>query len=186
MRTNMHDEPNDDDIEDAPVMPGTPAERPLTTTITGYDAERVERLLVAHLAEQMTKSALDVIRSEARALAVERVKAVCGEMIDAETRRIVEAGWDEVKPWGERTGERFTVRSYLMKYLTTETYDDRSSNYGPRHTPVDRAIKTAIEAVFSREFQAEIDAARKRLRKALDDDLAARLASTIKGALGLG
>lgn len=181
----MHDDLNDDDLEDVPHVPGMPPPRPMTATIEGHDADRVERMLVAFLAQQMTKAGLDAIRKEARALAQARIAAGCADLIDAEVRTIVTNGWAEVKPWGEPTGEKFTIRSFLMKYISTETYDQPGNGYGPRRTPVDRAIEAAIKAVFSKEFEQEIEEARRRLRKALDDDLAARLASTIKSALGL-
>ena len=159
-------------------------ETTLTTTITGFQAERVEAMLVEHLAKRFEDATLEEIRKDARGRAQDRIKEVAAELIDATVRDVVANGWEEISTWGERTGERFTLRSYIVKYLKTERYESRD-NYGPKFSPVDHAVRTAVAAVFSKEFEAEIDAARQRLRGQIDAALAGKFVETIKGALGL-
>lgn len=162
-------------------------ETTLTTTITGYDVERVEQMLVQHLAAQFEKETLEAIQKEARGRAQARVKEIAKETIDAEVQKALAEGWEETSTWGEKTGKRFTLRSFIVDYLKTDRAEEERNGYSdqPRRPPVYWATKRAIAAVFSKEFETEIDTARKALRVQLDAIVAGKFVETLKSALGM-
>jgi hypothetical protein len=100
------------------------------------------------------------------------------------TNKIIDEGWEERGKWGEKTGNRFTLAHKVTEFLRekVDTYGSNRHDGIPRAT---RLMQKAVEELFTKELKSELDAAKQRVKKMVDDEVMARLAKTLKEALGL-
>jgi len=125
------------------------------------------------------------LQQKVAGLVEEKFREKCASLVEEEVSRAMSEGWTVTNTWGDKTGEHWTLRSHVMKYLAEKRRDSGSSYNAPEKTVIDRAVEEAVKRIFSQEFDKEIADARARLRQMLDDSIAKKLAETLKSALGL-
>lgn len=154
----------------------------VTIEVDERDVARWEEGVVELLADRLQKRAADEIVTQARARALatfdETAKAKVASLVDD----LMTNGWPEMSPYGEPTDRRWSARQAIVDALKTEV----SSGYNQRReTLIAKLVREGVERVATKEFHEIFEEAKTKLRAAVDDTIKARLAETLKSALGL-
>lgn len=111
----------------------------------------------------------------------EAVRAAAGEIVREKVEPIIDAqlkeGWPVTDSYGRPNG-RVTVESLVASELT------KADNYD-RESWINKQVKAQISKLVDAALKAELDAARAKLRAELDGVLKAKIAETIRDAVGL-
>lgn len=164
--------------EDGDMVPGNGT---IEDAIVAAAAERLLSLDVRDESEKgyrKTDKVRALLDEQIAAKVSERIKDVTLVELEGEVRNVIAKGWQKTDEFGNPSGS-ITLSGLVIKILNTKEGD-----YG-RSTRIEKWIQEAIEKALREVFAKEIEAARAAFKAQLDGVLQAKLAETLRAALGL-
>ncbi len=154
------------------------AEDTLVVSVTGYDADRMERMLASFLQQQVSEETQKRIRDTVAKQVDHCVGEITTNLLRAEVEAIVAEGWRETDTYGDATGRTITLRQRVAK-----TLDGRDQYSRERH--LDKLFTETLNAALRKELAEELQAARTAFRAKVDAVLNAKLHEALRDSLGL-
>jgi hypothetical protein len=103
--------------------------------------------------------------------------------IAAAVDAVITEGWYESDGYGGRKGERIDLKARINKALTEPRRGDGGYNNKP--SILQERLDKAAESMLDAEFKTVVEQAKTKLRAQLDGAVMAKVATSIKEALGL-
>ncbi len=144
----------------------------LTVTVSGFEAEQVERWLVERLADRADEMMGKAVEEHAREAVTKAAKGATEERIRTEINRLIDEGWPETDCYGNSaSGKRATLRQRIEKSLHA--------------TELSRIASDAIRQALNSSLGKDIEAAKAQIGQFIDAQVAGTLQAALKQALGL-
>lgn len=131
------------------------------------------RSLTNAVSQRITKIADEVVREHFDDTIRERITAA----VDA----VLAEGWYESDGYGGKRGERMDLKGRINAALTAP----RGDSYNRQKPLLQERLDKAAESLLDSEFKKVVEDAQKKLRQQLDGAVMAKVAASIKEALGL-
>lgn len=157
-------------------------ETSITITLNGFREQHIVAAVAGSLVERHSDEIDRIVRERIDGALTSLLDGEIKEQITARVKVAVEEGFDETNHYGEWTGKRISLRERIAKLLTEK---HREGYQGPEETIVERLARKTIEESLAGAFNDEIAEARKRLRAALDNALAQKVAEALRQELRL-
>lgn len=152
--------------------------------VSGFSTESIEQAVVEAITERLLSDRDSSLRKSVQEAVGKVVAETTTTMVSAAVERTLAEGWQEFDRWGDPKGERFTLRSRIEKVLSAKERIGGSYN-APELTLIERLTQKAIDETVRNAFDKELEYARTKFRAAVDTVVQAKLAETLKSALGL-
>jgi len=131
--------------------------------------DRYERMLV----ERLDKKVGEISAASAR------------EAVGAAVERVLDQGIPEFDSYTGKEKSRTTISQMIEKELMAKFRDSYETRGSAGLTILEVMIKKKIDALFDKEFNVIVAEAKKKFSAQVDSVVMAKLAETLKGALGL-
>lgn len=134
-------------------------------------------------------SVLDAIRQEVRGqLAVlvdAEAKAIIRERLTEEVNRMLEEGWSEVTPWGERKPAT-TYRQMLASAVQAFVTKRMSGGFADRNSKgLQEVVFEHAQAFIRKDLEAASKDAVRKFRDEVDGVILAKFGESLRKALGM-
>lgn len=130
--------------------------------------------------------------SKIEALAAAEFEKTSRAAVDDEIRSQVgeqlASGFQRTDEWGQPRGERVTLAQLVASYMTERVRDPLNDSFrreAGERTRAEWMIRDMIKHQLGQAFDEEIKRGQQAIRAAIDDIIKAKLAETLKSALGL-
>lgn len=125
------------------------------------------------VSERITKLADELVREHFD----DTIRARIAAAVDA----VIAEGWYESDGYGGRRGERIDLKARINAALTAP----RGDSYHRQPSILQERLDAAAKGMLDKEFSKVVEDARTKLRQQLDGAVMAKVAASIKEALGL-
>jgi len=153
--------------------------KPITLTVDGYEAQQIQERVAELLAAQAAEKLDEMIASIARETIESKMAAYADKEARAAVEEVLAEGWSETNTYGERVGQKLTLKDRVSKHLFSAR-----SNYD-RKTRIDEFFDDTIAKAMREELGAVIKDATTKFRAQVDGVMTAKLAETLRKSLGL-
>jgi len=148
--------------------------------VVEIDVERVREAVCNCLRHRDMDRLDEMVHEEIRTRVGKIMCEKTREIIDAEIRRVVRDGWQETDQFG-----RAKPKMVCAAELIRQTLVENVGGYQKEEKRIDRVVREAVDAAIKSGLDEEMVAARKRFADAIDAVLKAKVADTLRKALGL-
>lgn len=138
------------------------------------DRSELAKLLAKGVGQKIERLAAEAVREHFDATIKARIESTVDE--------VLAEGWRKTDSYGNATGDRVDLKGRINEVITTKVRDGYS---GPQYTLSEKLVADSVKEVMTSGLKHELEAARKSLRDQLDTAVTAKVAATIKEALGL-
>lgn len=154
----------------------------MTVTLSGYQESEVFDFLSQRVRDTFDSMLREKVNELAANAVEEALTASAVEAIDAQVKAAIEEGLQPHDRYGEPEGPRKTIKAFVLDHLK-QTVEGRYG-YG-RQTRIEKLASELLEEALKKDLGAELKKAREAFSAQINATLQAKLAETLKSALGL-
>lgn len=155
-----------------------PEQTAVVVRVTGFSADRVERMVAEQLVEQMREAVREHAQRAVEEALAEQLGTLAKERLAAEIDRVFAEGWTKTGQYGEKVGTA-TLKDRISDLLN---HHDR---YNSNRRWLDELVAESVKAHLGGDFKNEIERAQASFRKQVDELLAGKIAEGLRNAFGL-